>query len=89
MHEYLEQGAHLCWLIDVENKSVEIYRPGTSVETRTAIARVAGEGPLPSPDFSRIQWQEAAVSGINIFTTTCFGQKESGFCYDRVYPIGI
>ncbi len=48
MHEYLEQGAHLGWLIDVENKSVEIYHPGTSVETRTAIARVAGEGPLPS-----------------------------------------
>ena len=46
MLEYLEQGAQLGWLIDVENKSVEIYRPGESVESRTGIDRVEGEGPV-------------------------------------------
>jgi Uma2 family endonuclease len=46
MLEYLEQGAQLGWLIDVENKSVEIYRPGQSPEKQTTVNQVAGEGPV-------------------------------------------
>jgi hypothetical protein len=37
-----------------------------------------------SPDFSQRGWRKAASCGINIFTTTCLGQKENGFRYDRV-----
>jgi Uma2 family endonuclease len=46
LQEYLEQGAQLGWLIDVENKSVEIYRPGQSPEKQTTVNHVAGEGPV-------------------------------------------
>jgi Uma2 family endonuclease len=44
MREYLENGAQLGWLIDTENRSVEIYRPDGSVEERTSITSVEGEG---------------------------------------------
>ncbi|MEB3881829.1 Uma2 family endonuclease, partial [Lyngbya sp. CCY1209] len=32
MREYLENGARLGWLIDPQNRRVEIYRPGQEVE---------------------------------------------------------
>jgi Uma2 family endonuclease len=46
MLEYLEQGAQLGWLIDPENKTVEIYRPGGKVEKRAGIDKLEGEGPV-------------------------------------------
>jgi len=46
MLEYLEQGAQLGWLINPQNKTVEIYRPGGEVEKRADIVRLEGEGPL-------------------------------------------
>jgi Uma2 family endonuclease len=46
MREYLENGAQLGWLIDTENRSVEIYRPGGLVETHTAIDSIAADGPV-------------------------------------------
>ena len=46
MLEYLEQGAQLGWLIDPENRTVEIYRPNGKVEKRTGIDKVEGEGPV-------------------------------------------
>jgi Uma2 family endonuclease len=46
MREYLEQGAQLGWLIDPETKTVEIYRPGGEVESRTGIDTLEGEGPV-------------------------------------------
>lgn len=44
MQEYLDNGAQLGWLIDPKNRSVEIYRPGGSVETRKSISKIKGEG---------------------------------------------
>jgi Uma2 family endonuclease len=46
MLEYLEQGAQLGWLVDPENKTVEIYRPGGGSEKRTGVDKVEGEGPV-------------------------------------------
>jgi Uma2 family endonuclease len=46
MREYLENGAQLGWLIDIENRSVEIYRPGGIVESRAGVNRIEGEGPV-------------------------------------------
>ena len=44
MVEYLEQGAQLGWLINPENKTVEIYRPGGEMGKRTDIVTLEGEG---------------------------------------------
>jgi Uma2 family endonuclease len=46
MHEYLENGAQLGWLIDPQHRSVAIYRKDAEVETRTDIRSIAGEGPV-------------------------------------------
>jgi Uma2 family endonuclease len=46
MREYLQQGAQLGWLIDPENKTVEIYRPGGTLEKLTDIDKLDGEGPV-------------------------------------------
>ena len=46
MREYMGNGAQLGWLIDSENRSVAIYRPGREVEIRTGIDSLAGEGPV-------------------------------------------
>jgi Uma2 family endonuclease len=46
MLEYVEQGAQLGWLINPQNKTVEIYRPGGEVEKRADIVTLEGEGPV-------------------------------------------
>src|SRR5580704_4657218 len=46
MREYLANGAQLGWLIDPENRSVEIYRPDGQVESQTEITKLKGEGPV-------------------------------------------
>ena len=46
MREYLENGAQLGWLIDPENRSVEIYRLEKPVETSSGIDRIEGDSPL-------------------------------------------
>jgi Uma2 family endonuclease len=46
MREYLENGAQLGWLIDIENHSVEIYRPSGVVESCAGVSRIEGEGPV-------------------------------------------
>jgi len=47
MSEYLEQGARLGWLIDLVEKSVEIYRPGRPVEVLERPTQLSGEDVLP------------------------------------------
>ena len=42
----LPNGAQLGWLIDIENRSIEIYRPAGEAETRFSIHSLAGEGPV-------------------------------------------
>ena len=46
MREYLSNGALLGWLIDPENRSVEIYHPDGQVESRAGITKIEGEGPV-------------------------------------------
>ena len=43
MHEYIENGAHLGWLIDPFKKRVYVYRPGTSVEILKNPTAINGE----------------------------------------------
>jgi Uma2 family endonuclease len=47
MQEYMEQGAHLGWLIDPIRKKVEIYRSGRPVEKLDRPKTLSGEGVLP------------------------------------------
>jgi Uma2 family endonuclease len=46
MLEYLEQGAQLGWLIDPDNRTVEIYRANGTTEKRAGIDKLEGEGPV-------------------------------------------
>ncbi len=47
MREYMENGADLGWLIDPQNKTVEIYRQGLEVEQLENPQELSGEGILP------------------------------------------
>ncbi|MEG4330311.1 Uma2 family endonuclease [Microcoleus sp. herbarium5] len=47
MQEYIENGAKLGWLIDRQNRRVEIYRPGQDVEILENPATLSGEDLLP------------------------------------------
>ncbi|MGC1195352.1 MAG: Uma2 family endonuclease, partial [Geitlerinemataceae cyanobacterium] len=46
MLEYRENGARLGWLIDPQNKRVEIYRPGQEVEVLEHPLELFGEDVL-------------------------------------------
>jgi len=46
MREWMDNGAQLGWLLDVDSYRVHIYRPGGVVEVLDAPERVAGEGPV-------------------------------------------
>ena len=43
MLEYMDNGARLGWLIDPQNRTVEIYRPGLDVEVLSDPAELSGE----------------------------------------------
>ena len=43
MIEYIENGARLGWLIDPQNRRVEVYRPNTPVEVLENPAELSGE----------------------------------------------
>lgn len=47
MQEYIDNGAQLGWLIDPKTRTVDIYRPGATVETRTDATEVSGDPTLP------------------------------------------
>ena len=47
MAEYIENGAQLGWLIDPQNRRVEIYRPNSPVEMLENPTELSGEGVLP------------------------------------------
>lgn len=47
MQEYIDNGARLGWLIDPQNRTAEIYRPGLEVEVLSSPAEVSGEDVLP------------------------------------------
>jgi len=47
MQEYIDNGARLGWLINVEARQVEIYRPGRDVEILENPKTLSGEDILP------------------------------------------
>lgn len=47
LQEYLASGARLGWLIDPQNKQVEIYRPNRNVEVLSNPTELSGERILP------------------------------------------
>jgi Uma2 family endonuclease len=47
MQEYINCGVRLGWLIDPQNRRVEIYRQGQDVEILQSPARLSGEDILP------------------------------------------
>jgi Uma2 family endonuclease len=47
MREYMENGARLGWLIDPQNRQVEIYRQQAEVEILINPAELSGEDVLP------------------------------------------
>lgn len=47
MQEYIENGAQLGWLIDPQNKRVEIYRLGQAIEVLENPSTLSGESVLP------------------------------------------
>jgi len=46
MREWVDNGAALAWMIDPENRTVEIYRPGVEMEMLTNPESLQGEGPV-------------------------------------------
>ncbi len=47
MREYIDNGTKLGWLIDPQNRQVEIYRPGREVEVWKNASNLSGEEILP------------------------------------------
>jgi Uma2 family endonuclease len=47
MQEYMENGAKLAWLIDPQNRTVEVYRVGLEVEILSNPSELSGEEILP------------------------------------------
>ncbi|GAC1461248.1 MAG: Uma2 family endonuclease [Chamaesiphon sp.] len=47
MQEYIDNGARLGWLIDPQNRRVEIYQPGVDVEVLENPTELFGENVLP------------------------------------------
>ena len=46
MREYVDNGVQLAWLIDPQNRTVNIYRPGAEPTTLVDPTEVRGEGPV-------------------------------------------
>lgn len=47
MHEYIENGAQLGWLLDRQNQRIEVYRPGQETEILEAPKTIAANDILP------------------------------------------
>jgi Uma2 family endonuclease len=46
MREWVANGSQLGWLINPDDRSVEIYRPEGDPEVRTGLESIEGEGPV-------------------------------------------
>jgi Uma2 family endonuclease len=46
MSEWIENGVQLGWLLDADNRTAYIYRPGCAPETVAQPERLEGEGPV-------------------------------------------
>jgi Uma2 family endonuclease len=58
MREWITNGSQLGWLINSDDRSVEIYRPNREPEVRTGVESIEGEGP------SKDSCWTSAASGI-------------------------
>lgn len=47
MREYIQNGLRLGWLINPQDKQVEIYRPNQEVEVLNSPSSLSGEDVLP------------------------------------------
>jgi Uma2 family endonuclease len=47
MKEYIDNGAILGWLLNPQQRQVEIYRPGKEVEVLENLTKLSGEDVLP------------------------------------------
>jgi len=47
MQEYIDNGAHLGWLLDPQGEQVEIYRQGQEKEVLSSPTSLSGEDVLP------------------------------------------
>lgn len=47
MHEYIDAGVQLAWLINTQQQQVEIYRQNQDVEVRNLPTQLSGENVLP------------------------------------------
>ncbi len=46
MQEYLANGARLGWMIDPDNRTIEVYRPDREPELLAGVDWISGEGPV-------------------------------------------
>jgi Uma2 family endonuclease len=46
MREWIANGSQLGWLINPDDRSIEIYRPDREPELRTGVESIEGEGPV-------------------------------------------
>ena len=46
MREWIENGARLGWLLDADNRTAYVYRPGREPEKLLGPTEIAGEGPV-------------------------------------------
>jgi Uma2 family endonuclease len=46
MREWIANGSQLGWLINPDDRSVEVYRPDRDPELRTGVESIEGEGPV-------------------------------------------
>ncbi len=46
MREWIRGGVELAWLIDADQKTIYVFRPGAEPEKLTGIEKIRGEGPV-------------------------------------------
>ncbi|MDB9315581.1 Uma2 family endonuclease [Spirulina sp. CS-785/01] len=65
MQEYIDNGARLGWLIDPQNRTVEIYRVGLEVERLSNPTELSGEEVLPGFVLNlRRVWGHESITGV-------------------------
>jgi Uma2 family endonuclease len=74
MAEWIDNGAQLAWLIDPENKTVEVFRPGQPPELLSNPTEVHGEGPCAASSY---RWNQF---GTPADLTPVFGENPDHPC---------
>ena len=83
MQEYIANGARLGWLINPQDRQVEIYRPGQQVEVLELPLTLSGEDVLPGfvLNYSEFSSNDSIslmiISSKDIVQTLCCDQLPS------------